>query len=655
MPVASLPPFATESVASLPDQQVVFRAPRKAAVEGSAAASAFVDAAQFAFNWRVFTLDALAGLDWGGVVAAGGSVLACATTDAPPGPLTGRMRDTARQLLCRAKVAGVDTALTSCPAFLELHGRDAPGNLAVADIDLWLCGLTAEEAAAKVAHIGAVLTANAAKRGATVMAARTAHTFTFFSAYPFRCVQVVNALFPSAAAPLLDFDLDCCALAFDGQRVLALPRALAAATARVNVLRAGLEPRGLRSFTRAKKYAARGFALALPTEVAAPVDAQRADALFSAGKLSLLMRSGEVSNAQLAVWRAAAPHADLYPPQPALPPPQTWVTGIVSGGSMLLRELSGPQDARGETYSAGIVQEDGSDEEREDPDSRDILAQCDLVARLYPPPPRGPRHAALPDFPHELPRPSDYGEGEPDIAYGPPLAEDSGRAPLEPLDLEEAVPDARLAGGEPRRPPVDAEETAAMLQARAGKRARVCNVGALRAGPAMFKAAAFPDAPPAAAERARVTFETAALPELSLAAVRVAKQQVDTEALGAAWRLSAATQGGWLVVHLELLAPPPPGLLTLPPPLPPGAGDSQRASSDVDAPPRLLPVNVVVQAGSASSASHACLDSHAVFGFGDGLPRSWSHVIYWDKLRGDGKTRAAPSSLRVTLQGVRLL
>ena len=630
---------------------MVFRAPRKAAADGSAASGAFVDAAQFAHNWRVFTLDALAGLDWGGVVAAGGSVLACATTDAPPGPLTGRSRDAARQLLCRAKMAGVDTALTSSPAFLELHGRGAPGNLAVADIDLWLCGLSADEAAAKVAHIGAVVTANAAKRGATVMAARTAHTFTFFSAYPFRCVQVVNALFPTAAAPLLDFDLDCCALAFDGQRVLALPRALAAVTARAIVLRAGLEPRGLRSFTRAKKYAARGFALALPTEVAAPVDAQRADALFSAGKLSMLMRSDEVSNAQLAIWRAAAPHADLYPPQPALPPPQTWITGIVSADSLL---LSGPQEPRGETYSAGIVQEDGSDDEREDPDARDILAQCDLVARLYPPL-RGPRHVAVPDFPHELPRPSDYGEGEPDIAYGPPLAGDSGRAPLEPLDLEEAGPDAGLLRGEPRRPPVDAEETAAMLQARAGKRARVSNVGSLRAGAEMFKAAAFPDAPPVAAGRARVAFETAALPELSLAAARVANQAVDAEAFGAAWRFSATTRGSWLVVRLELLAPPPPGLLTLPPPLAPGAGDRQRAASDADAPPRLLPVNVVVQAGSASSASHACLDSHAVFGFGAGLPRSWSHVIYWDKLRGDGKTRVAPASLRVTLQGVRLL
>ena len=629
---------------------MVFRAPRNTAA--SAGGSAFVDAAQFAHNWRVFTLDALTGLDWGGVVAAGGSVLACATTDAPPGPLTGRSRDAARQLLCRAKVAGVDAALTSSPAFLELHGRDAPGNLAVADIDLWLCGLTAEEAAAKVAHIGAVLTANAAKRGATVMAARTAHTFTFFSAYPFRCVQVVNALFPSAAAPLLDFDLDCCALAFDGQRVLALPRALAAVTARANVLRAGQEPRGLRAFTRAKKYAARGFALALPTEVAAPADAQSADTLFSAGKLAMLMRVGEVSNAQLAAWRAAAPHADLYPPQPALPPPQTWVTGIVSSDNMLWVALSGPQEPRGETYSAGIVQDDGSDDERADPDSRDILAQCDLVARLYPPP-RGPRHLAVPDFPHTLPRPSDYGEGEPDIAYGPPLAGDSGCIELVPLDLEEAGPEARLVGGEPRRPPVDANETAAMLQARAGKRARVSNVGALRAGPAMFKEAAFPDAPPVSGERARVSFDTATLPELSLAAARVAPQLVDTTAFGAAWRLSATTRGGWLVVRLELLAPAPPGLLTLPPPLAPGAGESQRAAIDVDAPPQLLPVNVVVQAGMLAAANYACLDSHAVFGFGAGLPRSWSHVLYWDKLRGDGKTRAAATSLRVTLQAVR--
>jgi hypothetical protein len=634
-------------VAPPPPEQLVFRggAPR--------AAGAFVDAAQFAHNWRVFTLDQLAGLDWRGLVAAGGSVLACATTDAPAAPLGVRGRDVTRQLLCRAKLGGVDPALTASPTFLDLHGRDAPGNLAVADIDLWLVGLSAEEAAAKVAHVGAVLTANAAKRGATVMAARTAHTFTFFSAYPFRCVQVVNALFPTAAAPLLDFDLDSCCLCFDGQRVLALPRALAAAAGRVNVLRAGAEPRGLRSFTRAKKYAERGFALALPAACAAPVDAARADELFSAGKLAILMRKATVSPAQLANWRAPIA-SNLYPPQPASEPPQTWVTGVQSWE----RPPSIHTDARGWTYSAGIVQEDGSDDERADPDAKDILAQCDLVARLYPAPPRASSRRSLPqpDFPHELARPSDYGEGAPDIPYGPPLPGDSGRSPLAPLDLSKMVEDALDSlAWPPRRSPVDAVETGAMLQARAGRRVRVSNVGSLRAGPEAFKAAAFADAPSAADQHARVAFDTVALPELSFSAARATSQETEVQAFGATWRLSATTRGTWLVVRLEMLhRGADQRLLMLPLPLGAGAGESAGAAIDLDAPAQqqLLPLNIAVQAGPSMRTNGVLLDSHAVFGLGDGAPRSWSHVIYMDKLR-DWPTAELP--LRVTLQAVRLV
>lgn len=633
-------------MASLSDDQMIFRstpAPR---------GLAFVDAPQFARNWRVFTMDQLEGLNWDGVIAAGGSVLACATLQ-PSGPLAGRSLQVAQQLLCRAKLKGVDPALTTSSAFLELHGQGAPGSLGGADIDLWLHGLSAEAASAKVAHIGEVLAANAAKRGATVMAARTAHTFTFFSAYPFRCVQVINALFPAAAAPLLDFDLDCCAMAYDGAHVLALPRALAAVTGRTNVLRAGLESRGLRSFTRAKKYAERGVGLSLPLAVARPV-ATQANELFSAGKLAMLLGVASVSPAHLATWRAP-PGARLFPRQdPAMEPPQTWVTGIMAEGiwdidSEDIMDIGTSEDFRDITYSAGLLRGD-EEEATSDPAAADILAQCALVAALYPAPPEPPPRLPRPDFPHTLARQTDYGEAMPDIPYGPPPPSDTGRSLLKPLELRppELLPDWQHPE-QPRRSPVDAAETGAMLQAHAGERVSVTSVGALRRGPSMFKAACFTDAPPASARHARVAFLNATLPQLSITAALAAPQSVDAVAFGARWRLGALKSDGWLVVRLELLSAVPAGLLTLPLPAA-GMGDSMEVMEMA----HVLPVNITVFAGPSGPKARThgvLLDSHAVFGAAPAAPASWSHVIFLDKLETGGRGQG----LRVALQAVRVL
>ena len=61
---------------------------------------------------------------------------------------------------------------------------------------------------------------------------------------------------------LLDFDLDCCAMAFDGASLLALPRALAALDTRFCRLRPYL--RETTNTRRPLKYVNRGFGLALP-------------------------------------------------------------------------------------------------------------------------------------------------------------------------------------------------------------------------------------------------------------------------------------------------------------------------------------------------------------------------------------------------------
>lgn len=168
-----------------------------------------VGASDFAASFAVFTMGQLAGLDWANVCAAGGAVLACATL--PPAAATLKSPPLAvARLLCRVpREVRVDPALSRDPRFLALHGRGAPGDLAAADIDLWLHGLSPArnatvnraprfsplrpraqaEAAAKAEHIFGVLRANAAARGSELFAARTKNTITFFSAYPFRMVQ----------------------------------------------------------------------------------------------------------------------------------------------------------------------------------------------------------------------------------------------------------------------------------------------------------------------------------------------------------------------------------------------------------------------------------------------------------------------------------
>ena len=482
--------------------------------------------AEFRRNWRVFTLDQLEGLDWRGLVAAGGAVLACATTHVPASRPTAEEIKVTKQHLCRAPLGGaVDAALIAPPAFLAFHGRDAPGGLATADIDLWLVGdFTPEAAAAKVEHIDAVLRANAAKRGATVMVARTKHTLTFFGAYPFRCVQVVCAVFPSAAALLLEFDLDCCALGFDGVRVLAPPRAVAAVTQRTNIMRSDIEPRG-HALGRAHKYATRGFGLVLPRSLPAPLSAARADDIFSAAKLAALYRAGApVTAASLFRWRTRCGGA-YYPRQPAQEPPQLWVAGVCAANG---RQCHGMLDPRAQIFVAGIIPEDQAVFAAEV--ERDIIAQCGLVEQLYPAPGRCIL-APAPDFPHVLPCATNY--DEPAIAYGPPPENDNGRGKLQDLNQP------------PQRAPVTTEETAEMITKRQPHGVHLGDLMSLlqfsESQQCEFSPASFADARPVAL-RARVAVETAALPPLLLAGAQMAPTTLSGSAFGATWLLSAAIE-----------------------------------------------------------------------------------------------------------------
>jgi hypothetical protein len=646
--------------------------PPAAVPKPTAGAPCFVSAEQFAANWRVFTMGQLEGLDWRGVFAAGGAVLACATTP----PRQPRAADAARtaQLLCRAGINRIDPSLRDAPAFLSFHDRAAPGDLACADIDLWLHGLSPADAAKKVEHIGDVLRAHAAKRGAQLFAARTKHTVTFFSAYPFRLVQVVLAVFASPVQVLLDFDLDCAAIGFDGAALAALPRCVNAVTAGANVMRTDLASHSLK---RSLKYAARGVGLALPTALRVPPSARGAADVFAVAKLGLLLarRAPLTLESAAAHWRDDATHGDFFPHASTDPPPETWTAGFTAPGGHF--QVSGSHGPRGLIHVAGPDAEYDEDGGRYGKPAHSstgasaslaaaVQSACALVASLYGTLRRGVAVARTyedepPDFPALLRRPTDYGEATPDVPYGPPLPTDTGRGAVRPLDL--TPPDPFDFGAAPRRPPVSAAETAAMIAAFAPPPTHPYQPAgitlaktpeALRAllqGGAAFRPAQFADVLAAgdatAGDVARIRVQTDALPPIAFPTTGRLRSGAEAlavthAALGGSWRIAlhseAACGGGGpgLVVQLTMLIPPPAtpssSFLTLPAP---GGG-------------RVLPLNVVLEFGG----SGVFLDTHIALAADDaaaagGAPRAWLHFVWWSHLRA--------GELRVHLQAVRLL
>lgn len=61
-------------------------------------------------------------------------------------------------------------------------------------------------------------------RSATELVVKTARTITLIPSYPHRRIKIFLHLPASATEVLLNFDLDACALGFDGERVVMLPR-----------------------------------------------------------------------------------------------------------------------------------------------------------------------------------------------------------------------------------------------------------------------------------------------------------------------------------------------------------------------------------------------------------------------------------------------
>ncbi|KIK64907.1 hypothetical protein GYMLUDRAFT_70870 [Collybiopsis luxurians FD-317 M1] len=155
-------------------------------------------ASEFKSRFDCMTGGLLAGLDWNNVFVAGGLILgALLTPDIPP------------------NASLLPSERTS------LH---QPSEWLSSDIDLYIYGLDAEAANEKIKHIADVYRGNLGSADAPFLIVRNSQTITLYSEWPKRRVQVVLKLVKSPREVLLNFDLDICAIGWDGKEVWMLPR-----------------------------------------------------------------------------------------------------------------------------------------------------------------------------------------------------------------------------------------------------------------------------------------------------------------------------------------------------------------------------------------------------------------------------------------------
>ncbi|KAF9047073.1 hypothetical protein BDZ89DRAFT_1058134 [Hymenopellis radicata] len=150
----------------------------------------FVQPSQSAFtaNWTDMTDRLLDGLDWNNVFVAGGLVLGTFLT--PQVPNEG------------------------------VHHRN---EWLSSDIDMYIYGLSVQAANDKIKHIAEVYQRNLPPNSPFLIV-RNSQTITLYSSWPKKRVQIVLKLVKSPREVLLNFDLDPCAIGYDGTKTWMLPR-----------------------------------------------------------------------------------------------------------------------------------------------------------------------------------------------------------------------------------------------------------------------------------------------------------------------------------------------------------------------------------------------------------------------------------------------
>ncbi|KAL8331874.1 hypothetical protein RB593_002310 [Gaeumannomyces tritici] len=186
---------------------------------------------RFQENFNIFSESALVDMDWNNVVVSGSAVTSCLL----PVPKQFAQSKRALREFYHEKF---------CPA---------------SDVDLFLYGLTEEQALAKIAEIEGSIKDSILTECTTV---RTKNAITICSSYPTRHVQIVLRIYKSVSEILTGFDVDCSGAAYDGKQVYCTPRALQSFVTQINHV--DLSRRSPSYENRLSKYSHRGFEVYWP-------------------------------------------------------------------------------------------------------------------------------------------------------------------------------------------------------------------------------------------------------------------------------------------------------------------------------------------------------------------------------------------------------
>ncbi|KAK4177440.1 hypothetical protein QBC36DRAFT_131497 [Triangularia setosa] len=189
------------------------------------------DLKEFRRNFNVFSESSLVELDWSNVVAAGSSVVNCLL---PVPDRYNRNKRTLREFY---------------------HEKFSPAS----DVDLFLYGLTEEQAIEKIKDIETRVRDSLLTETTTV---RTKNAITICSQYPTRHIQIVLRIYNSVSEILTGFDIDCSGAAYDGSQVYCTPRALQSYLTQINHV--DLTRRSPSYENRLSKYSHRGFEVYWP-------------------------------------------------------------------------------------------------------------------------------------------------------------------------------------------------------------------------------------------------------------------------------------------------------------------------------------------------------------------------------------------------------
>ena len=154
------------------------------------------------------------------------------------------------------------------------------------DIDLYIYGLGPQDANRKVEEIYSTWVRNLPPTAQGRLVVKNAKVINLLSSYPHRRIQIVLKLLPSPTDILLNFDLDACAIGFDGSRVLMLPRCARAIETGYSVFTMDLVwghhlgDRRASQETRVFKYADRGFGLRILPSYARSLEEDNLEAVF---------------------------------------------------------------------------------------------------------------------------------------------------------------------------------------------------------------------------------------------------------------------------------------------------------------------------------------------------------------------------------------